>query len=145
MSHPAPQAPTGWGALIVVVIGVSVSLGLEAQVLRSQALQAPSPDPALAAKGKAVYEAKCSGCHSVEAHRVGPMHAGVVGRIAGKAPGYTYSPALSASQLAWTPESLMRWLLDPETVIPGQRMGYSLGIREEREAVIAYLQTLKAP
>ncbi len=96
-----------------------------------------------AALGQAVYEAKCSACHSVNDHRVGPRHAGVLGRKAGSAAGYDYSPALAGSRVVWTQTTLKKWLTDPEQLIPGQRMGYRLGLAQERADVVAYLATLK--
>ncbi len=95
------------------------------------------------ALGQAVYEAKCSACHSVNDHRVGPRHAGVLGRKAGSVVGYDYSPALAGSRVVWTPTTLKKWLTDPEQLIPGQRMGYRLGLAQERADVVAYLATLK--
>lgn len=95
-----------------------------------------------AERGLVVYEARCSGCHSVDANRVGPLHRGVLGRRAGAVPGYDYSPALRASTLVWSPATLKAWLADPEVVIPGQGMGYRLSDAREREDVVAYLATL---
>jgi cytochrome c len=34
-------------------------------------------------------------------------------------------------------------LTNPETLIPGQRMGYSMDNAQDRENVVAYLATLK--
>lgn len=96
-------------------------------------------------RGLAIYTAKCSACHSVEDNRVGPSHAGVLGRRAGKAKDYEYSEALAKSKLVWSRENLERWLTDPEKVIPGQRMGYRLSVAQERADVVAYLATLTAP
>ncbi len=95
-----------------------------------------------ASRGQALYEAKCSACHSVEAHRVGPLHRGVLGRKAGSAQGYDYSPALAASRLVWTRQNLERWLADPEALVPGQRMGFSVQEAADRQALVAYLATL---
>jgi cytochrome c len=96
-----------------------------------------------AVRGQQVYEARCGGCHSVDADRVGPRHAGVLGRRAGAVPGFAYSPALAASQLVWDACTLDRWLKSPEALVPGQRMGYSLSDSGLRADVIAYLSTLK--
>lgn len=98
-----------------------------------------------ALRGKEIYEARCSACHSVDAHRVGPMHWGVLGRKAGSAPGYDYSEALSKSRIIWTRETLMAWLTSPEALIPGQKMGYQMDSANDREDVVAYLATLKRP
>ncbi len=96
-----------------------------------------------ALQGKAIYEVKCSACHSAEDNRVGPKHAGVLGRKAGSIQDYDYSPALKASRVVWSQATLTQWLSNPERTIPGQRMGYSLGLAQERADVVAYLATLK--
>lgn len=95
-----------------------------------------------AVKGKELYDARCSACHSVDANRVGPMHLGVVGRKTGSAAGYRYSEALRKSNIVWSHDTLVAWLKDPETLIPGQRMGYSMDNKQDREDVVAYLATL---
>ena len=97
-----------------------------------------------AVRGQQVYEMRCGGCHSVETDRVGPRHAGLIGRRAGAVPGFAYSPALASSKLVWNASTLDRWLTNPEALVPGQRMGYSLSDAAQRADVIAYLSTLKA-
>lgn len=96
-------------------------------------------------RGLAIYTAKCSACHSVDEHRVGPAHAGVFGRRAGKAKDYEYSEALLKSKVVWNKNTLNAWLTDPEKLIAGQRMGYRLSLPAERADVVAYLATLSAP
>ncbi len=96
-----------------------------------------------ATRGAEAYEARCTGCHSVAADRVGPRHAGVFGRKAGSVPGFDYSPALAKSGVVWNAQTLERWLSNPEGLVPGQRMGYQLGDPQIRADVIAYLATLK--
>lgn len=97
-----------------------------------------------AVRGRDAYEARCGGCHSVAADRVGPRHAGVFGRRAGSVAGFDYSDALRRSGLTWNAESLERWLADPEALVPGQRMGYRLGDAQARADIVAYLATLPA-
>lgn len=97
-----------------------------------------------AARGKVLYESRCVACHSVDAHRVGPAHAGVFGRVAGTAAGYDYSPALAKSNLRWSTASLEAWLADPEKLVPGQKMGYAVPLPQDRADLVAYLATLKA-
>jgi cytochrome c len=92
--------------------------------------------------GAALYERRCGGCHAVEHDRIGPRHAGLIGRKAGSVPGFDYSPALRASAVVWTAATVDRWLADPEALIPGQRMGFRLSDAAERAAIIAYLRTL---
>ena len=95
-------------------------------------------------RGLAVYENNCAGCHSVEANRVGPKHVGIVGRKVGSIKDFSYSAALKKSELVWNKDLLVRWLTDPEQVIPGQAMGFRLGNVQDRMDVVAYLATLKA-
>lgn len=97
-----------------------------------------------ALKGKEIYDARCSACHSVDDNRVGPMHLGVFGRKAGGVKNYRYSEALNKSKVIWNGNTLTAWLSNPEALIPGQRMGYSMDNAQDREDVVAYLATLKA-
>jgi cytochrome c len=96
-----------------------------------------------AQRGRMLYESRCVACHSVDAHRVGPAHQGVLGRKAGGAPGYAYSDALRASALRWDARTLDAWLADPEKLIPGQRMGYQVQAAADRADLVAYLASLK--
>ncbi|MBS0506636.1 MAG: c-type cytochrome [Proteobacteria bacterium] len=95
-----------------------------------------------AQRGQQAYEAQCGGCHSVEFDRIGPRHAGIMGRRAGSVPGFAYSPALRNSGLVWDAALLERWLANPEALVPGQRMGYQLEDAQLRADIIAYLATL---
>ena len=97
-----------------------------------------------AIKGKEIYDARCSACHSVDDNRVGPMHLGVFGRKAGSVKSYRYSDALNKSKVVWNRDTLTAWLTNPEALIPGQRMGYAMDNTQDREDVVAYLATLKA-
>jgi cytochrome c len=93
-----------------------------------------------AARGAALYESKCGGCHALDENRYGPAHRGVFGRKAGSAPGYAYSSAVAASGVVWSAETLDRWLSDPEKLIPGQKMNVSVAAAQDRLDLIAYLQ-----
>ncbi len=97
-----------------------------------------------AARGAQSYESRCGACHSLDANRVGPMHRGVFGRRAGSAAGYAYSPALAGSQVVWGEDTLERWLTNPESVIPGQRMNFRVGDAQTRANIIAYLKQQSA-
>jgi cytochrome c len=94
-----------------------------------------------AVRGASVYANRCGGCHSVEVNRVGPAHRGVVGRRAGTAPGFVYSPALKNATLTFNEATLDRWLTNPQATVPGTRMFFRLGAAQERADVIAYLKT----
>jgi cytochrome c len=42
----------------------------------------------------------------------------------------------------WSGEKLRAWLTDPEALVPGQAMGYSLSQADDRLDVVAFLQSL---
>lgn len=95
-----------------------------------------------AKRGEQLYEQRCGGCHSVDANRIGPPHRNLFGRKAGAAADYDYSPALRKSSVLWDENSLDAWLADPEKLIPGQRMNYTVGNPADRGDLIAYLRSV---
>lgn len=101
----------------------------------------PVGDPA---RGKIAYQA-CGGCHSLDDNDVGPRHRGVVGRRAGAVAGYAYSPALRASGIVWNEGSLDRWLVNPQALVPGSKMYFSVSNAQARADIIAYLRTQTDP
>jgi len=103
---------------------------------------APSRAAGDAVHGKALYESLCTGCHSVEDHRVGPAHCGVFGRKAGTSPGFAYSRALKQANLVWNETSLTAWLTNPEQLIPGQAMNFQLDNAQVRIDIVAFLRGL---
>lgn len=95
--------------------------------------------------GKALYQARCAACHSLDYNGIGPAHRGVFGRLAGQAPGYlNYSPALRGTRQLWNEATLDSWLKDPEKFAPGQRMGVNVPDEQDRAHLIAYLKALPA-
>jgi cytochrome c len=82
-----------------------------------QALQAPGAlmvaagDPA---RGKELFEKRCTGCHSLTQNHQGPRLQGVYGRVSGSVADYAYSQALKKSQITWDESSLDKWLTDPD-------------------------------
>ena len=102
------------------------------------AVTASEPLRGDAGHGKTVYQV-CMGCHSIDEDDVGPRHRGVVGRVAGTAPGYAYSPALKASQILWNQATLDRWLTNPQALVPGAKMFFAMPNAQDRADVIAYL------
>lgn len=85
----------------------------------------------------------CASCHAVStptAHGIGPSLAGVVGRHAGSAEGFMYSPAMREADIQWTPQNLDRFLESPTKVVPGNHMAFQgLPDAAERRAIIEYL------
>ena len=97
-----------------------------------------------AGRGAKLYEQKCTGCHSIDANRIGPSHRGVFGRKAGSAPGFAYSPGLKKSKVIWGDKTLDVWLTNPQGFIPGARMGFRMSDPAQRADVIAFLKTQTA-
>jgi cytochrome c oxidase assembly protein subunit 11 len=95
------------------------------------------------ARGRALFAVRCAVCHDLERNKAGPMLGKVVGRKAGKAPGYAYSLALTEADLAWSPGNLDKWLRGPKGFIAGARMPVSVPDARDRRDVIAYLESLQ--
>jgi len=109
-------------------------------------ISAALPNVAQAADGASVFR-KCQACHTLEAgkHRVGPSLAGVVGRQAGTADGYTRYKGLKGADWTWTEEELAKYLKDPSGYTKektGERsaMTFKLTKDDEIAAVIEYLK-----
>lgn len=96
------------------------------------------------ARGRMLFESRCIACHSIDSNRVGPALGGVFGRRAGAALDYDYSAAVKRSGVVWTEQRLDRWLSNPEGLIPGQKMGYSVSAARDRADLIAYLRAITA-
>lgn len=96
------------------------------------------------ARGEQIYH-RCQGCHSIDANRVGPRHAGLFGRRAGSLDDYAYSEAMRASGVVWTETTLDQFLTAPRKLIPGTKMPFA-GIPDARERadLIAYLKQATA-
>lgn len=93
-----------------------------------------------AARGKLIFERRCTGCHAMEADREGPRLAGVFGRRAGSVPGYDYSAGLRNSGVTWNEATLVKWLADPDTIAADTKMDFHLPKAQERADLIAYLK-----
>ena len=94
--------------------------------------------------GEQLFRRECASCHSLIEHRYGPRLLGVVSRVAGSEPGYTYSVSLRTACFAWDSSSLDRWLTNPRRMLPGVRMRKTVSNPETRGAIIAYLSSRSA-
>ena len=94
-----------------------------------------------AQRGTQVF-AQCKICHSLEAGKnmVGPSLHGLIGRKAGSAPGFAYSPAMKNSNVTWNNDTLSKYLSDPKAFIPGDKMAFT-GIKDPSKLgdLLAYL------
>ena len=111
---------------------------------RAQQSSDKDEDPALIARGRALFQAKtCISCHTVR----GQEGMGVIG------PDLTHVGArttIAAGLLENTPEQFARWIGHPDQVKPGNKM-YTTGYvpnhvtldPDEVAALVAYLRSLK--
>ena len=88
----------------------------------------------------------CLACHSFAPgqHLTGPSLAGVWGRKAGTAQGFSrYSEVLRRSGLVWNRKELDAWLTNPAALVPGNAMQFA-GIADNRVRadVLAWLEAV---
>lgn len=93
-----------------------------------------------AARGEAVFQKRCTGCHALNGDREGPALAGVLGRKAGSVAGFDYSPALKKSGITWNEATLEKWLNDPDLLVPDNKMDFHVPRAQERADLIAYFK-----
>ena len=122
-----------------LIIGVALLLGPGVE-----ALAAPAPAQAQIDAGRRLF-ARCTNCHEVGAgarNGFGPQLNGIVGRKAGSAPAYAYSPALKQAGFVWNEQKLVAFIRDSEKVVPGNKMRF-LSFMSEKQAseIVAYLRT----
>ena len=123
---------------VLFSLGASiVSASLRPSVQETQPAPAPTGD---AARGKLVFEHRCTGCHAMDADRDGPHLRDVYGRKAGSVSGFQYSASLMHAGLTWTPATLDQWLADPDAMVPGNNMSFPTPKAMDRKDLIAYLQ-----
>ena len=89
--------------------------------------------------GAKVYR-QCMICHSLDKNGIGPSHRDVFGRTAGSVPDYSYSAALKGSNIVWNETTLDHWLTNPQAVVPGTKMMFSVDDAQDRADVIAFLK-----
>ena len=129
-------------SVVAILLGAAVLLPVASVVAK---YRVSAPDAARAA-GLQVFEAHCAACHSRAGVSKGfaPNLVGVVGRKAGTAPGFSYSPALKNSGIVWTEGNLMKWIENAPAVVPGTPMPHvSISDPPERYYIVAYLKGLQ--
>jgi cytochrome c len=59
---------------------------------------------------------------------------------AGELGDFRYSPAIKRSGIVWTPETLDKFVTDPQALVPANRMPYAgMASADDRADLIAYL------
>ena len=91
-----------------------------------------------AVAGCAVFEDRCAMCHVATGGGQGPALKGLIGRRAASAPGFDYTPALKASGLTWTTDTLDVFLTNPGKAVPGTAMPIRVTDPKQRADLIAY-------
>jgi cytochrome c len=92
-------------------------------------------------RGEARFQ-ECAACHKLEAgaNEVGPSLHGVFTRRAGELADFRFSPAMKRSGIVWTPETLEKYIADPQAMVPANRMPYAgMTGANDRADLIAYL------
>ncbi|NVJ92442.1 MAG: c-type cytochrome [Methylocystaceae bacterium] len=104
-----------------------------------------------AESGKKLFKRTCQTCHVLEPgpkDTRGPNLYGVIGRIAGTAPGYRgYSPSLKSYHDVWTPALLEQYLVHPAGFLREKlqdpkaqsRMNVRVKDSKARKDIVAYL------
>jgi cytochrome c oxidase subunit 2 len=99
--------------------------------------EAPATATGIAAEGERLFRSKkCSDCHAVE----------VSGAITGKGPGLAHLASrefLGGGIARNTPAALELWLTNPQAAKPGNRMPDTPLTSGERDALLAYLESLR--
>lgn len=100
-------------------------------------------------RGRQAFLERCAGCHTIGAEikggQIGPDLSGVFGAVAGRKPGFDYSPNMAASAHKWDAASLDRFLFDPNALIPATRMAAPPLIDMElRRNIIEFLKQQSA-
>ena len=97
-----------------------------------------------AARGEARFQ-DCAACHKLEAgsNDVGPSLHGIFERKAGELTDFRYSPAMKRSGISWTPETLDKFITEPQAMVPANRMPYAgMANPSDRADLIAFLQKM---
>jgi cytochrome c len=126
-----------------LALPVAVAVGYSAAMILAFVIAAGHPAKSSTlgnvAHGATVYQ-ECMICHSLDKNGIGPRHQGVFGRKAGSLPDYNYSAALKGSDIVWNETTLDQWLTNPQALVPGTKMMYSVDNAQDRADVIAFLR-----
>jgi cytochrome c len=98
--------------------------------------------------GADLYDQECGDCHSLARparNKKGPSLIGIMGKPVASVSNFAYSPALQATKLTWTTETMDAYIKNPKAVVAGGgKMKYDgLANAAERAAIIEFLNTQK--
>ena len=112
-------------------------------------LAAAAPAPVAAGDAASLRQlvvTQCSQCHTFdqgEPHGQGPNLWGLIGRPAGGAPGYPYSPGfvIAMKGKVWDAALLDQWLADTTALAPQAQMIYFQDDAATRAALVKFFQS----
>jgi cytochrome c len=125
--------------LAAVLAAIPLALALFAFPRSVQARIEQSGD---SERGKALFEKRCTGCHSLDQDKEGPRLRGVYGRTSGTIASFAYSDALKRAHIVWDDAALDKWLSDTDQLIPGNDMAFHVPKPEERADIIRFLRSM---
>ena len=134
---------TGWVVHLTMTLSATAfmlsSLSSRAQELPSQGMESGVEQQ--------VFNNACRTCHSIREgdNRLGPNLYKIIGRRAGSLPKYNYSSAMKDADFVWDEARLMRFIANPDEIVPGNKMiPYGgLASAEDRKRVVAFLSRMK--
>lgn len=97
------------------------------------------------AKAGATVFKKCQACHTAvePVNKVGPSLMGVIGRPVASAPGYAYSPAMTAfgAGKTWDEATFAEYIKAPRAMVKGTKMAFA-GLKKDEDIahLLAYLK-----
>jgi cytochrome c oxidase subunit II len=110
---------------------------------RAKQLPEKNEDAALIAQGKTLFASKaCSTCHTVRGHQAMGVQGPDLTHIGSRT-------TIAAGLIENNPDQLRRWIRDPGSVKPGNKMAKAYSdlkitlSNEEQTALVAYLESLK--
>jgi cytochrome c len=101
-----------------------------------------------AQKGVRAFHNQCMPCHAIlpDRHMTGPSLSGIVGRKVGSVAGFErYSAAIRQNQAIWSEDTLLAFIANPQSVVPGTSMAAVVPDDTVRRDIVAYLLATQTP
>ncbi|WP_404990245.1 cytochrome c oxidase subunit II [Caballeronia sp. LZ065] len=97
---------------------------------------APAPSTVQAVRGAKLFEERCAGCHAVRGSRASGVQAPDLTHVLSRR-------LIAAGSVVNTPENLLHWIQNVQTIKPGSQMPNMKLTSAEATDLMAYLATLK--
>lgn len=97
--------------------------------------------------GRMVFRQQCTICHTAEDNdqggAQGPALSNIYGKPAASSTSFAYTQALRDAKLMWDAATLNKFLESPTAVAPGSAMVVAVSDANDRDNLVAYLQSIK--